>query len=65
MTNLATIFLEIARQTPLENWRFCKVCMVRTEHQPWQSERANASGFQCLTCGDVHDLKPLEKAETK
>ena len=60
MSDLSNAFLELARTTPLENWRFCPVCMARTEHQPIESAAARATGWQCLTCGEQHDWKPKE-----
>ena len=66
MSDISNAFLELARTTPLANWRFCPGCMVRTEHQSIESIPARATvgrtrpRWQCLTCGEIHELKSKE-----
>lgn len=64
MSDAVFQFLTLARRTVLENWRFCRVCNAKTEHRPYTSLRTQAHGWQCLTCGDIHDLSAAGEAET-
>lgn len=48
MSEAVQQFLTLARRTALENWRFCKVCMVRTEHRPYTSPSTQAHGWRKL-----------------
>lgn len=57
MSNLAVIFLEIARTGV--TWLYCKVCQKQTAHKAYFY--TNARGDQCQECGDVHNLRERGK----